>query len=465
MDKYRKVKIAGKGSFGHAVLVQSTVDRKLYIMKIIDVSRMDRKQKEEALNEVHVLKAMRHPYIVTYRESFMDKRCLCIVMDYADGGDMYSKIAKQKQLGKGFPENQILDWFVQICLAIKHIHDRKILHRDLKTQNVFLTSKGEVKIGDFGIARVLQHTYDCAQTAIGTPYYLSPEICQEKPYNQKSDIWSLGCILYEMVTLRHAFDSNSMKGLVVKILKGTYPAIPSCYSQNLRDLIDEMLQKDPHKRPSVKRILEKDFLASRISNLLSQTVAKHEFGKTFLSKQPLAPVENSKEESKEKSPRDQNSKVEELKSSFLEEKKPRRSLVKRKSNDGEKKEETNYDEVVKSMKQCLEPKSGEEDEDFEEPENQRVKSHFLTPEGNPLPGVSEIDSAFGRIEALRCYLELQITLERFVEAYAYLTDPPEDDEENEQLHNILGERNIKFIPLIYQLIVCEDSYYTAANKT
>lgn len=94
MDKYRKVKVIGKGSFGYALLVQSVSDKKLYVMKIIDVSRMDRKQKEEALNEVHVLKAMRHPYIVTYRESFMDKRCLCIVMDYADGGDMYQKIAK-----------------------------------------------------------------------------------------------------------------------------------------------------------------------------------------------------------------------------------------------------------------------------------------------------------------------------------------------------------------------------------
>ena len=82
-----------------------------------------------------------------------------------------------------YTEDQILDWFVQMALAIKHIHDRKILHRDLKTQNIFMTQNGQIKIGDFGIARVLQHTYDCAQTAIGTPYYLSPEICQEKPYN------------------------------------------------------------------------------------------------------------------------------------------------------------------------------------------------------------------------------------------------------------------------------------------
>ena len=131
----------------------------------------------------------------------MDKRCLCIVMDYADGGDLYTKIANQKKIGRGkstkifdlvklisfcivcYSEDQILDWFVQMALAIKHIHDRKILHRDLKTQNIFMTQSGQIKIGDFGIARVLQHTYDCAQTAIGTPYYLSPEICQEKPYN------------------------------------------------------------------------------------------------------------------------------------------------------------------------------------------------------------------------------------------------------------------------------------------
>lgn len=91
---------------------------------------------------------------------------------------MFNLIAKQKKIGTGFPENQILTWFVQMALALKHVHERKILHRDLKTQNIFLTSKGEVKIGDFGIARVLQHTYDCANTAIGTPYYLSPEICQ-----------------------------------------------------------------------------------------------------------------------------------------------------------------------------------------------------------------------------------------------------------------------------------------------
>lgn len=127
--------------------------------------------------------------------------------------------------------------FVQLCLALKHVHDRKILHRDLKSQNIFLMKNGMIKLGDFGIARVLKHTTEMARTAIGTPYYLSPEICENQPYNNKSDIWSLGCILYEIMTLKHAFEAGNMKGLVMKILRGHYPPVPSFYSADLKKLI------------------------------------------------------------------------------------------------------------------------------------------------------------------------------------------------------------------------------------
>lgn len=468
MDKYRKVKVVGKGSFGYAVLVQAISDRKQHIMKIIDVSRMDRKQKEEALNEVHVLKAMRHPYIVTYRESFMDKRCLCIVMDYADGGDMYHKIAEQKKLGRGFSERQIIDWFVQICLALKHVHDRKILHRDLKTQNIFLTSKGEVKVGDFGIARVLQHTYDCAQTAIGTPYYLSPEICQEKPYNQKSDIWSLGCILYEMTTLRHAFDASDMKRLVLKILRGVYPAIPSTYSDSLRDLIAEMLQKDPTKRPSAKRILEKDFLNARISYLLSQTVAKHELtktideptGRTYPSKlNPMlgdSDTPSIEEDKSEIYPRRAESRLEHYNQ-------PARSREQERKEAEEDKNDTdeNYGLVIESIRDCLNGEAQPDQAFFEEEESQRVYEKFLTPEGAPLPGVSFNDSIYSRVEALKFYLEQKVGLDPFLEAYNYLQNSTADDDNAEELRCILGLRGMRFVPLIYQMIVCEDQIYTA----
>jgi NIMA (never in mitosis gene a)-related kinase len=112
----------------------------------------------------------------------------------------------------------VLNWFTQILLSIKHIHDRKILHRDLKSQNIFLTSRNIVKLGDFGIARVLSHTRSNAKTVVGTPYYLSPEIIENKPYNFKSDVWSLGVLLYEMCALGPPFNAGSLHELAKRII-------------------------------------------------------------------------------------------------------------------------------------------------------------------------------------------------------------------------------------------------------
>lgn len=107
-----------------------------------------------------------------------------------EGGDLAKVIKEQK--GQHLKEDQIIDWFVQICMALKHVHDRKIIHRDLKGQNIFLTKSSLIKLGDFGIARVLNKTFEKAKTIVGTPYYLSPELVENKPYNFKTDIWSLG---------------------------------------------------------------------------------------------------------------------------------------------------------------------------------------------------------------------------------------------------------------------------------
>lgn len=120
--------------------------------------------------------------------------------------------------------------FTQICLAIKHIHDRKILHRDLKSQNVFMTRSGIAKLGDFGIAKVLSSTADNAKTIVGTPYYLSPEIIENKPYNFKSDIWSLGVLLYEMCALKPPFNGASLHILALQIVRGVYQPLPAHYS-------------------------------------------------------------------------------------------------------------------------------------------------------------------------------------------------------------------------------------------
>uniref|UniRef100_A0A9J8CAM6 non-specific serine/threonine protein kinase n=1 Tax=Cyprinus carpio carpio TaxID=630221 RepID=A0A9J8CAM6_CYPCA len=206
MDKYERLKKIGEGSFGKAILVKSRTDSRQYVIKEIGISRMSNKERQESRKEVAVLANMSHPNIVQYKESFEESGCLYIVMAYCEGGDLFKKINNQR--GTLFTEEQILDWFVQICLALKHVHDRKILHRDIKSQNIFLTKDGTIQLGDFGIARVLNSTVELARTCIGTPYYLSPEICENKPYNNKSDIWALGCVLYEMCTLKHAVSTS-----------------------------------------------------------------------------------------------------------------------------------------------------------------------------------------------------------------------------------------------------------------
>ncbi|XP_071342924.1 serine/threonine-protein kinase Nek1 isoform X3 [Trachinotus anak] len=288
MDKYEKVKKIGEGSFGKAILVKSKEDGRQYVIKEIGISGMPSKERQESRKEVAVLAKMSHPNIVQYKESFEEGGCLYIVMDYCEGGDLFKKINSQK--GELFREEQILDWFVQICLALKHVHDRKILHRDIKSQNIFLTKEGTVQLGDFGIARVLNSTVELARTCIGTPYYLSPEICENKPYNNKSDIWALGCVLYEMCTLKHAFEAGNMKNLVLKIIRGSYPPVSVHYSQDLRFLLAQLFKRNPRERPSVSSILDKPFLSCRIERFLTPQFIAQEFRHTFLHKQPKVGV-------------------------------------------------------------------------------------------------------------------------------------------------------------------------------
>uniref|UniRef100_A0A6I8NZF4 non-specific serine/threonine protein kinase n=1 Tax=Ornithorhynchus anatinus TaxID=9258 RepID=A0A6I8NZF4_ORNAN len=275
MDKYIKVQKIGEGSFGKAILVKAKENNRQYVIKEINISRMSKKEREESRREVAVLANMKHPNIVLYRESFEESGSLYIVMDYCEGGDLFKRINAQK--GILFPEEQIMDWFVQICLALKHVHDRKILHRDIKSQNIFLTKDGTVQLGDFGIARVLNSTVELARTCIGTPYYLSPEICENKPYNNKSDIWALGCVLYEMCTLKHAFEAGNMKNLVLKIISGSFPPVSLHYSYDLRNLLSQLFKRNPRNRPSVNSILEKSFIAKRIEKFLSPELIAEEF--------------------------------------------------------------------------------------------------------------------------------------------------------------------------------------------
>jgi NIMA (never in mitosis gene a)-related kinase 1/4/5 len=256
LKKYKKVKYLGQGSYGAAILVSlKSNPHEQFVIKEIVIGHLKESEQLATQNEVEVLKQMHHSNIAMYVESFVDNSKLYIVMEYADGGDLSAAIQRKKTAvppggggggeiagpssGVGWNEDEVMRIFVQICLALKHVHERNIIHRDLKAQNIFLTSKGIVKLGDFGIAKVLDATDGQARTQIGTPYYLSPEICDNVLYDTSSDIWSLGVILYELICLELPFTAQSLPALVIKICSSdpSWVKIETSYSAQILTLV------------------------------------------------------------------------------------------------------------------------------------------------------------------------------------------------------------------------------------
>ncbi len=269
------MKYLGKGSFGAALLVELRANpSQKFVIKEIVIGHLPLQEQNAAKQEAEVLHQMSHSNITMYIESFVENSKLYIVMEHADGGDISGAIQRRKQSGDRWPEAEVMRIFVQICLALKHVHDQNILHRDLKAQNIFLTSKGVVKLGDFGIAKVLDASEDQARTQIGTPYYLSPEICESQPYGRSSDVWSLGVVLFELLALELPFQANSLPALVHKICSSepNYGKIEYYYNQSLIDLTKSMLNKKPDARPTLKIIVKSSYFQSHISKLLSYTI-------------------------------------------------------------------------------------------------------------------------------------------------------------------------------------------------
>ncbi|XP_030642456.1 serine/threonine-protein kinase Nek5 [Chanos chanos] len=306
MNNYEVIRQIGEGAFGKAFLVREKdgAGGRQCVIKEVNMRRMSPREKESSRKEVTLLSKMKHPNIVAFFKSFQERNSLYIVMEYCDGGDLLKRINTQR--GQLFSEEQITDWFVQICLGLKHIHDRKVLHRDIKSQNIFLTQGGiKVKLGDFGIARMLNNTMELARTCVGTPFYLSPEICENRPYNNKTDIWSLGCVLYELCTLRHPFEGSSLRQLVLRICRGRYNPVSQRYSAELRLLITQLFKVSPRDRPSVNSLLKRPLLQTRISKHLDPQLLEEEFSHTVLHREKpphVKPKNNTDKVSKARAP-------------------------------------------------------------------------------------------------------------------------------------------------------------------
>ena len=234
-------------------------------MKQVKFPQLSQKAKQNTLNEIRILASLSHKNIIGYKDAFFDEKTktLNIVMEYADDGDMLTKIKHNLKYNLLYKECVIWFFIVQILEGLNYLHENKIIHRDLKNANIFLTKDGTVKIGDLNVSKITKKN-ELATTQTGTPYYVAPEIWRNKPYEYKCDIWSLGCILYELCKLRPPFRGTNLKELRENIKRGFYEPIQSVYSKELKYIISLMLRQNPNERPSAKELLNGEIVQNKI---------------------------------------------------------------------------------------------------------------------------------------------------------------------------------------------------------
>ncbi|TEB28738.1 kinase-like protein [Coprinellus micaceus] len=285
LEQYEPLDVIGNGSFGIIRKVRRKADGMVFARKELNFERMSERDRKQIVAEVNILKDLHHEHIVGYHDRFVDRDAgiLYILMEYCGGGDLSSVIKQAAKTGRGIPEESIWAYFMQILKALVHCHHPnggyghrrtgsnggqgddatrrpQILHRDLKPDNVFLDEAHNVKLGDFGLSKALAQA-SFANTYVGTPYYMSPELMQEKAYDSKSDIWSLGCLIYELCALKPPFhEAKTHSELSILIRNGRIPPLPRGYSQGLFGVIKAMLNLNPAMRPSAAQLLQHERL-------------------------------------------------------------------------------------------------------------------------------------------------------------------------------------------------------------
>lgn len=279
LQNYVIKKELGRGATGSVSLVECLTGEnkgKFYALKQVSLLALGPKEAKMAENEVQLLKVLVGPTIIRYYDSYSTKESISIIMEYAEGGNLSDRIKEADDMGEKFSRDVILNWTSQIALGLMIMHIKKILHRDIKSQNMFLVNvEGDevVKIGDFGISKELGTISDMAKTSCGTPYFMSPEVVRGEPYNAKSDMWALGCVLYELTTFRKPFDSSTVAELYKQITTKEFMPLPSDADPIIRMLISALLNKDPNKRPSVWEFAR----IPEINKRINEFVKKHDY--------------------------------------------------------------------------------------------------------------------------------------------------------------------------------------------
>jgi NIMA (never in mitosis gene a)-related kinase 1/4/5 len=266
---YDVIKKLGEGGQGRAYLVQAKGSKKMLVAKSVSTEGMTDDQVANAQKEAKVLMRLEgHPNVIKIKEYYLRQKEqeFHIIMEYASEGDLDKQIQEARSTQEYFTEDEVLNIFTSICMGVKHCHDRKVIHRDIKTENIFINHNGDIKLGDFGIARVLSSTYSAAETKIGTMYAMAPEFFESEnaSYRFKTDIWALGTVLYELAALKLPFEhTDNVHEMMRRIAEDDPEPLPDHYSENVTGLVDMLLQKDPDNRPTINQILNGDDIKAR----------------------------------------------------------------------------------------------------------------------------------------------------------------------------------------------------------
>lgn len=293
MNKYEKIRDIGKGNYGNTILVRDKKNDH-YVMKIINIAQMNAKEKKQCLKEVELLSKLNHPFIVKHIESYIEGDTLRIVMKHCKGGDLYHYIQNKKKRNTPIKEKRILIWLTQILTALKFLHSNHILHRDMKSLNILIDSDKRVRLCDFGISKVLENTLDYANTLIGTPYYLSPELCRDKKYSWPSDVWATGCLIYELATFKTPFHSTKgIQQLCYNIRYAPIPDLPDIYSKELNEIYKSMLIREPNYRATVQQLLVSDIVQKQLKLLIEEKIREKHSIKKQVKEKPAIENDNS----------------------------------------------------------------------------------------------------------------------------------------------------------------------------
>ncbi|KAK3516830.1 hypothetical protein QTP70_023707 [Hemibagrus guttatus] len=295
-EDYEVLSTIGSGSYGKCQKIRRKSDGKILVWKELDYGTMAEVEKQMLVSEVNLLRELKHPNIVRYYDRIIDRTntTLYIVMEFCEGGDLATLITKCIKERRYLEEEFILRVMTQLSLALKECHSRKndggstVLHRDLKPANIFLDAKQNVKLGDFGLARILRHETSFAKTFVGTPYYMSPEQMNHMSYNEKSDIWSLGCLLYELCALSPPFTAYNQEELAEKITEGKFRRIPYRYSDELNTLLCRMLHLKDYLRPSVESILQSSLISTYVAREQKKAQSRQQRGSCDMEQSKLA---------------------------------------------------------------------------------------------------------------------------------------------------------------------------------